>query len=163
MELFPGILTVSTAPRMIKPKLKDCCVVLAAFSLVDKSPHATLPSSLKAVTAFLLGLGVVLVVPSLVCVAYNLAAIMGRRAAGKLKIGPVRQRAFMVKRASLIRVLMLTGDVVVWQRKFGSGGESLKPLERISFRADSNSSQIAPLDKFHLASLIKGNKATLST
>jgi hypothetical protein len=48
--------TVNAAPTSIRPKLNVCWVVLAAFSLGDKSPHATLPSSLKAVTAFLLGL-----------------------------------------------------------------------------------------------------------
>jgi hypothetical protein len=80
----------------MKLKLKVCCVVLATFSLADKSPHATLPSSLKAVTAFLLDRGAV-EVPSPVCVAYNRAAKIGRRVAGKLKRGDVRLREFIAK------------------------------------------------------------------
>jgi hypothetical protein len=55
--------TVKAAPTSIRPKLNVCWVVLATFSLGDKSPHATLPSSLKAVTVFLLGLEDAPVVP----------------------------------------------------------------------------------------------------
>lgn len=69
----------------MKLKLNDCCVVLAAFSLIERSPQATLPSSLKAVTAFLLARGASLVVPKPVCVAYSLAANSGRRFGGNLK------------------------------------------------------------------------------
>jgi hypothetical protein len=66
---FDVELAVNTAPRIMKPKLKVCWVILAAFSPALSSPHGTLPSSLKAVTAFLLGLGEVPVVPKPVWVA----------------------------------------------------------------------------------------------
>ena len=45
-------LTVMTTPVRTVRKLKDCCVVLAAFSLRDKSAHRTLPSSLAMVICF---------------------------------------------------------------------------------------------------------------
>lgn len=62
-----GTLTVRTMPPMIKLKLKLCCVALLAFSPADSSDHGTCPSSLNAVTFFLLGpCGVV---PRLVWVA----------------------------------------------------------------------------------------------
>ena len=87
------LLTVNTIPSVIKPKLKLCCVVLAIFSLPLSSPHATLPSSLKAVTAFRRGCDGLLEVPSPVCDAYVRAAIRGRRGAGKLrrKLGVSRE------------------------------------------------------------------------
>lgn len=90
--------TVNTAPTRITLKLKVCWVVRAAFSIGDKLPQATLPSSLKAVTAFLLGCGVAFEVPRPVCVAYNRATIMGRRAAGKDRRGVARVKGFMMKR-----------------------------------------------------------------
>jgi hypothetical protein len=58
-----GIQTVKRAPRIIMPKLNVCCVALAALSLADRSPHATLPSSFNTVTGFLVLVGWGLVVP----------------------------------------------------------------------------------------------------
>lgn len=93
--------TVSTAPTRITLKLKVCCVVRAAFSMGDKLPQATLPSSLKAVTAFLRGCDAAFEVPRPVCVAYKRAAIMGRRAAGKDRRGVARVKEFMMKDRSV--------------------------------------------------------------
>ena len=42
--------TVMTAPRITIPKLKVCCVVLAAFSRMLRSVQETRPSSLATVT-----------------------------------------------------------------------------------------------------------------
>jgi hypothetical protein len=102
------IQTVKQAPRMMKPKLNVCCVVLAAFSLADRSPHATLPSSLKGVTAFRLGWGAALDVPRPVCVAYNLAATIGLSADGKLK----RETARLLSEF-IVKVLQLNWDIVL--------------------------------------------------
>jgi hypothetical protein len=99
--LFSATLTVRTAPSMMKLKLKVCCVVLAAFSFTDRSPHGTLPSSLKAVTAFLLGRGVALVVPRPVWVAYNRAARIGRRLGGHLSRSRGRAKEFISRIMSL--------------------------------------------------------------
>jgi hypothetical protein len=63
---------------MIMPKLKDCCVARAAFSVAESSFHGTNPSSLKAVTVRLRG--PVGVVPRLFCVAYDRAKVKGRDA-----------------------------------------------------------------------------------
>jgi len=89
--------TVRIAPSMMKLKLNVCCVVLAAFSLAVRSPHGILPSSLKAVTAFLLGGGVVLVVPKPVCAAYNRAARIGRRLGGHFSRDRGRAREFILR------------------------------------------------------------------
>jgi hypothetical protein len=89
-------LTVRIAPSMMKLKLKVCCVALAAFSFPVKSPHGTLPSSLKGVTAFLLGREEAFDVPKPVSVAYNRAARMGRRLGGHFKIERGRTREFIL-------------------------------------------------------------------
>ena len=81
----------------ISPKLNDCCVVLAAFSIGDNCPHATLPSSLNAVTAFLLGWGAALDVPSPVWVAYDREARSGRIADGRDRNGETRAIEVIVK------------------------------------------------------------------
>lgn len=44
-------LTVSTRPTRIMPKLKLCCVALAAFSPTESSVQGTYPLSLNGVTA----------------------------------------------------------------------------------------------------------------
>jgi hypothetical protein len=91
--------TVKAAPIIIKLKLNVCCVVLAAFSLAVKSPHATLPSSLKAVTAFLLGRGEAPpVVPNPVWVAYNRLAIKDFGGAEGLRRQLVLLRDFILNR-----------------------------------------------------------------
>jgi hypothetical protein len=82
---------------MMKLKLKVCCVVLAAFSFTDRSPHGTLPSSLKAVTALLLGRGLGLVVPKPVCVAYCRAKRRGRIPGGHLRRDRGRAREFIMR------------------------------------------------------------------
>lgn len=65
------ILTVKRAPPPMSVKLKLCCVVLATFSVVLRSPHFTRPSSLKTVTLLCFCFEVPgAVVPRLVCVAY---------------------------------------------------------------------------------------------
>lgn len=51
--------TVSTTPAMTTMKLNDCCVVRAAFSRPERSPHCMRPSSLATVMALRVG-----------CVAY---------------------------------------------------------------------------------------------
>jgi hypothetical protein len=94
MELEPR--TVKTTPKIIIPKLKDCWVVLAAFSLADKSPHATLPSSFSIVTAFRFFAGCALLVPRPVWVAYNRAATIGLMLLGNLSSGKRRGRESMV-------------------------------------------------------------------
>jgi hypothetical protein len=78
---------VRTAPNNMNPKLNVCWVVLAAFSLAVRLPQDTLPSSFNMVTFFLRGFVPLLVVPKSVWVAYNLAAITGRRLAGRLRSG----------------------------------------------------------------------------
>jgi hypothetical protein len=85
-----GIQTVNIAPRIIMPKLNVCCVVLAAFSLAERSLHATLPSSFNIVTAFLFLVGCALVVPRPVWVAYRRAARIGRRPLGSFSNGETR-------------------------------------------------------------------------
>ena len=109
--------TVKAAPTSISPKLNVCCVVLAAFSLAVKSPQATLPSSLKAVTAFLLGLGDAPVVPRPVWVAYNRVPRRGCRGVGKLK-----------------RQLVLLMDIILSQNAWSNQLQAsklliLKPLD----------------------------------
>jgi hypothetical protein len=79
---------------MMKLKLNVCCVALAAFSFPLNSPHGTLPSSLKAVTAFLLGREA-FDVPKPVSVAYNRAAKIGRRLGGHLRRDTGRTREFI--------------------------------------------------------------------
>jgi len=80
----------------MKLKLNVCCVALAAFSFPERSPHGTLPSSLKGVTAFRLGREEAFEVPRPVSVAYNRAATMGRRLGGYFKIDSGRMRGFML-------------------------------------------------------------------
>jgi hypothetical protein len=90
-------LTVKIAPTTISPKLNDCCVVLAAFSIGERLPHGTRPSSLNAVTAFLLGCGAELEVPNPVWVAYSRTAINGRIEDGSDKSGAARVTDNMAK------------------------------------------------------------------
>jgi hypothetical protein len=80
---------------MMKLKLNVCCVALAAFSFPLNSPHGTLPSSLKAVTAFLLGREAAFDVPNPVSVAYNRAARIGRRLGGHLRRHTGRTKEFI--------------------------------------------------------------------
>lgn len=89
---FSPRLTVRIAPTMMKLKLNVCCVALAAFSFPLNSPHGTLPSSLKAVTAFLLDREEAFDVPKPVSVAYNRAAKIGRRLGGHLRRDTGRTR-----------------------------------------------------------------------
>lgn len=63
-------LTVSAMPTRTKPKLKLCCVALAAFSPAESSLHGTKPSSLNAVTLRRRAVGEELA-PRPVCVAYD--------------------------------------------------------------------------------------------
>lgn len=69
------ILTVPTAPAVTRRRLKDCCVVRAAFSPVLSSDQLYLPSSVVTVIALLLGRDEVdfFPPPTLLCVAYFLA------------------------------------------------------------------------------------------
>jgi hypothetical protein len=71
-------------------------VVLAAFSIGERFPHGTLPSSLNAVTAFLLGCGALVEVPKPVCVAYNRTARSGRIVDGRDKSGAARVSEIIV-------------------------------------------------------------------
>jgi hypothetical protein len=80
----------------MKLKLNVCCVALAAFSFPESSPHGTLPSSLKGVTAFLLGREEAFDVPKPVSVAYKRAARTGRRLGGYFRIDKGRTREFML-------------------------------------------------------------------
>jgi len=93
--LFSPRLAVRIAPTMMKLKLNVCCVALAAFSFPLNSPQGTLPSSLKAVTAFLLGREEAFDVPKPVSVAYNRAAKIGRRLGGHLRRDTGRTREFI--------------------------------------------------------------------
>jgi len=89
-------LTVRIAPMIMKLKLNVCCVALAAFSFPERSPHGTLPSSLKGVTAFRLGREEPFEVPRPVSVAYNRAARRGRRLGGYFNMDRGRTRGFML-------------------------------------------------------------------
>lgn len=71
------VLTVSTRPTRTSPKLKLCCVARAAFSGIERSLHATYPSSLNGVTLRLLGPSGV--GPWVFCVAYDRAKAEARR------------------------------------------------------------------------------------
>jgi hypothetical protein len=105
--------TVKATPAIISPKLKVCWVILAAFSLAVKSPQGTLPSSLKVVTAFLLGLGEAFVVPKPVWVAYNRDARRGCNGAGRLTRLPALLIDIILCRSASESQLLTSHDSVV--------------------------------------------------
>ncbi len=119
--------TVMMTPVRIRPRWKDCCVVLATFSRVLNLPHCTLPSSFTTVICFLAG---PLAPPKLFCVA-PLRPIFGTSNAG-LRCRFECSSSTVPRRARFATILMMSLDL--GQARSATIHDGLMEMEVICLR-----------------------------